>query len=100
MGGEGSMAAMNSSLKYNRDQVKNRRNPFNKEKLEGFPNKYHKAIRIKQMSKVKLERLKLKLKEDRRQETLRIAFAILTSVGIALAIILTIIHYIKETSVQ
>ncbi len=87
MGGEGSIMGMIVSFRNNLNELKNRRKPFNKDKLEGFPNRYHRALRVKRISKVQLEKLRRKLRYDRREETLKLIFALITSVGIAFTLI-------------
>ena len=87
MGGEGTMAAANTSLKNNRYLLQQKRNPFNNDKLDQFGPGYHKALRFKRVSAVKLEKIKRKIREVKRKEKIRLISALIVSVLLITAFI-------------
>ena len=95
MGGEGSMAAMNASLKQNRNLAKVRRSKFKEERKEIRTSNYNKALRVKRISQVKLEKLRRSLLEERRKERIR-AMLILafSTVLVVMALILFRNYYL------
>lgn len=90
MGGEGSMAAMNSSLKNNRNLVKQRRNAFNKEETKIRTGSYNKTLRCKRVSKVKMEKIKRRLQQERKADTERMIKALLVTAMILAGIFLVV----------
>jgi hypothetical protein len=92
MGGEGSMMGMIISLKNNRALLRNRRKYFNKDKMNGVAVSYHKAIRIKKFTPAQLESFRRRLAKDRKNDTLRIIFALITAIGLALALVIWILQ--------
>lgn len=84
--------AMIQSLRLNRDQLKNRRRPFNKDRLEGMPSRYHKAIRMKRATKVQLEKIRRQMKTERKMERIKIFLALIMSIGICIALAFLILR--------
>jgi hypothetical protein len=95
MGGESSMLGMIISYRNNRNLLKNKRKPFNKDKMPEKP-LYHRAFKDKYVSKVKLMNIRRRLQEDKRKETLKLVLALFTAAGIGLIIMLIISHYIVK----
>lgn len=83
MGGEGSMAAMNLSLKNNRKLLKERRSAFSRKENEGFIPGYHKPLQFKKVSKAKREEIRQRIFTERKWERIKMAI-VLSTLGLVL----------------
>lgn len=95
-GGVGFAGNSNSTFKNNRNLLKNRRKPFNKDMMPNEQTHYHRAFKDKHLSKDKLKNIKSRLQEDKRKETVRLTIILITTAGISLIIILLITYFINK----
>ena len=93
MGFGGSVAAMLSSLKNNKNQLGKKDKYFNK-KVDGYSDSYGKLVDHKKMSPYQMEEFKKKLKAERKNEQLTTYIWFVSALVIVVLLIVVILEYI------
>ncbi len=89
MGGEGSILGMIISFRNNRELLKNRRKAFNKDWLDELPHKKFPPLQFKSVSATKLDRIKKRIRYERKiEERRRILFMLLLLISAALFVVI------------
>ena len=91
--GVGFAGTGNTSFRNNRNLLKNRRRPFNKDKTPDKATHYHRAFKDKNLSRIKLLDLRHRLQEDKRKETFRFILTLISAAVISLILLLLVWHY-------
>ena len=96
LGGVGFAGTGNASFRNNRNLLKNRRRPFNKDKIPDKATYYHRAFKDKNVSRKKLMNLLQRIQEDKRKETFRLILILISAAVISLILLLLVWHYLFQ----